>query len=331
MIDFRYFLVSMTGVFLALAVGIALGAGPFRGDLDQELRSDLRQVGREKDDLRGRISQLQHVDRYRDTFAKDLAPNLVRGQLTGQDVVLVALPGADTAVVKDVEGIVAAAGGGVTGTVQVRPKWADPSEQQFLEDLAGRLATGRVAPATAAGSAYEQAGSVLARALVTDDDGAPGRGDAATATVVGAFGEGGLVDAPASLARASFAVVVAPPATAGAGPRVRDAAVNEAASADTPANAAWVALARSLDDAGQGVVMAGETSAAEGEQGVLASLREDSRASADVSSVDVADLPSGQVAIVWALVEQRRGGAGHYGAVGTTDGALPKAPEGPGA
>ncbi|MGH3489174.1 MAG: copper transporter, partial [Actinopolymorphaceae bacterium] len=29
-IDFRYFLVSLTGVFLALAVGVALGAGPFR-------------------------------------------------------------------------------------------------------------------------------------------------------------------------------------------------------------------------------------------------------------------------------------------------------------
>jgi hypothetical protein len=328
-IDFRYFLVAMTGVFLALAVGVALGAGPFRGDLDQELRSDLRQVDREKNDLRGRISQLQQVNRYRDAFAEDLAPNLVSGRLSGQKVVVVALPGADSAIEQDVVSIVAAAGSKVTGTVRVKPKWVDPDERQFLEDLAVRLA-GRQAHSVAAGSTYEQAGSVLAHALVTEDAKAAGRTDAATATVLGAFGEGGLVDAPQGLARASLAVVVAPPApTASRRTQSVDEVSNDPSS-DTPANAAWVALARSIDDAGRGVVMAGETSAAVGDEGVLASLRQDSRASAAVSSVDVANLPSGQVAIVWALVEQRRGGSGHYGAVGTTDGALPDVPGGSG-
>jgi hypothetical protein len=331
-IDFRYFLVSLTGVFLALAVGVALGAGPFRGELDDQLRSDLRQVGREKDDLRGRIHKLQQVDRYRDTFAKDLAPNLVHGRLANQEIVLVALPGADTAMVKDVGNIVTAAGGAVTGTVRVQPKWADPGERQFLEDLAGRLVTGTTA--ASAGSAYERAGSVLAGALVTEDDRAAGRRDSTTATVVGAFGEGGLVDAPAALPRARFAVVIAPPATSrpgGQGATTADISSEGAADGSGPDGTAavgepWVELARALDDAGRGVVMAGEVSAAAGERGALASLRNDSRASDSVSTVDVADLPSGQVAIVWALAEQSEGGAGHYGAVGTTDGALPTSP-----
>jgi hypothetical protein len=327
-IDFRYFLVSMTGVFLALAVGVALGAGPFRGELDQQLRSDLRQVDQEKDDLRGRISRLQQVDRYRDTFAKDLAPNLVHGRLAGQEVVLVALPGADTAMVKDVASIGDVAGGAVTGTVQVQSKWADPGQRQFLEDLSARLVTS-AAPAHGAGSVYEQAGGVLAGALVTEDDRAAGRQDADTATVVGAFAEGGLVDAPSALPRARFAVVIAPPATSrssGGAATAVDVASDGEASTDTTRGEVWVALARALDDAGSGVVMAGGVSAADGERGALAGLRNDSRASAAVSTVDVADLPSGQVAIVWALVEQLEGRAGHYGAVGTTDGALPETP-----
>ncbi|MDU2059289.1 MAG: copper transporter, partial [Dermabacter sp.] len=37
MIDFRYHLVSLVAVFLALAIGIVLGAGPLRDGVGQTL------------------------------------------------------------------------------------------------------------------------------------------------------------------------------------------------------------------------------------------------------------------------------------------------------
>ncbi|WP_020577469.1 copper transporter [Actinopolymorpha alba] len=315
MIDFRYFLVSIAAIFLALAVGVALGAGPLKGEFDQQLRSNLEALGKEKDGLRKEIADLEQADKYRDTFATNVAPGLIRDRLTGENIVVVALPDADSTTVKELQTIITAAGGAVTGTVQMTAKWADPSQRQFLEDLAARLVAGdQKLPDS--GSAYDRAGSVLARALVTKDTRIAGQKDAATPTIMGGFGEGQLVDADADLPRADLAVLVAPSV---------DKTKVEPDAKDT--NQAWVALARALDTASQGVVVAGDTSSA-GEGGVVASLRDDTQASGAVSSVDVADLPSGQVALVWALAEQARGGAGQYGAVGTTDGALPKTPDG---
>ena len=37
MISFRYHIVSIVSVFLALAVGIALGGGPLKGEVDNTL------------------------------------------------------------------------------------------------------------------------------------------------------------------------------------------------------------------------------------------------------------------------------------------------------
>jgi hypothetical protein len=314
-IDFRYFLVSIAAIFLALAVGVALGAGPLKGELDRQLRGTISAVSKEKDGLRRQIADLQQGDKYRDSFAADIAPSLVKGRLSGQKVVLVALPNADSGVVKGVEQSLTSANATVTGTVSMTDKWSDPSQRQFLEELATRLVTGDVRMPDN-GSAYDRAGVVLARALVTRDAGAAGRKDSATPTIMGAFGEGDLVDGDSDLPQADLAVVVAPPVPKGA------------QTPDPAANEAWVALARSLDAASQGAVVLGDASSAN-EGGVLASLRDDAQASAQVSSVDVADLASGRVAAVWALAEQATGGVGQYGAVGTTDGALPKAATGP--
>ena len=44
MIDFRYHLVSLVAVFIALAVGIALGAGPLREGISSTLESEVAQL-----------------------------------------------------------------------------------------------------------------------------------------------------------------------------------------------------------------------------------------------------------------------------------------------
>ena len=41
MIDFRYHLVSIVSIFLALAVGIVLGAGPLQGQIGDTLTAEI--------------------------------------------------------------------------------------------------------------------------------------------------------------------------------------------------------------------------------------------------------------------------------------------------
>jgi hypothetical protein len=354
-IDFRVVLASLASIFFALAVGVTLGAGPLRGDADEHLRAELRQMGAEQVTLRRQVERLERMARYHQAFASAVAPSLVKERLSGQRVVVVALPGADDATVTNVRGMLAAAGGTVTGTVRVSERWADPAQRQFLDELIKRLPA-RVADGA---STYERAGSLAARALVTrsedssptdeprdseqtpepgqtpeetpgpeqvpDGEQAPAtdsagtdsagtegssRPDKTAAMIIGALREGRLLQADATLSPADLAVVVAP---------ARPGQGNEATEA-------WLALARALDQNSRGVVVAGGGAST---RGLVADLRANAQVSAEVSTVDVADLTSGQVAVVWALVEQQHGGVGHYGAVEHTHGAAPKETPGP--
>ena len=51
MIDFRYHLVSIISVFLALAVGIVLGAGPLQANLGDQLSDQVAALRTEKQAL----------------------------------------------------------------------------------------------------------------------------------------------------------------------------------------------------------------------------------------------------------------------------------------
>jgi hypothetical protein len=51
LIDFRYHLVSIVSIFLALAVGIVLGAGPLKGELGNTLNKEVAGLRQDKADL----------------------------------------------------------------------------------------------------------------------------------------------------------------------------------------------------------------------------------------------------------------------------------------
>ena len=55
MIDFRYHLVSIISVFLALAVGIVLGAGPLQANLGDQLSDQVAALRTEKQALNDKL------------------------------------------------------------------------------------------------------------------------------------------------------------------------------------------------------------------------------------------------------------------------------------
>lgn len=59
MIDFRYHLVSLIAVFMALAVGVVLGAGPLQGTLGSALSDQVTQLRADRNNLSRNLETTQ--------------------------------------------------------------------------------------------------------------------------------------------------------------------------------------------------------------------------------------------------------------------------------
>lgn len=309
MINIRYALFSVGGMLVALAVGVVLGAGPLQGDADEHWRAEVRELDREKTTLERAIGELRSSREFRDEFVDSVDDGLIADTLTGHQIAIVVLPGAEESYAKRVRTTLEVAGATVTGQVDVEPRWAEAGQQQLLDDTATRLITDdtKLPPD---GGAYDRAAAVLARALMTADP--TGEPDVETTAILAGYGAAELVRADDQTPRADLAVVVAPEPRATA----EDAVAQ---------NSAWTAIAVALDRAGKGVVVVGDADAAT-DDGLIDALRGDPTAREAVSTVDVVDQVAGGVGVVYALAEQLNGEVGHYGTGDGADGVVAPMP-----
>jgi len=312
-IDFKQFLTTIAAIFLALAVGVALGAGPLKGTADEQLRINAENLAKDKDTLQKQILADQAQTKYQDSFAEAVSPELVSRRLSERKVAIITLPGASSAYTKAITTLVGDAGGTVTGTIAVQSKLLDPTQAQFVDGVTTQSSgavssTDLEVPSTA--TSYERTGYVLARALVSKGNGASQ--DATAHTILAAFKDAGLVKAPDKLERASLVVVVAGPAPA-------------AADLDGTDPTAAIGLLLGIDASCEGTVVAGPPEAA-ADNGTIALVRADDHAKKVISTIDQAQLPAGRVSAIFALVEQIDGKTGQYGMVGKVDAAAPKLP-----
>ncbi|WP_432492109.1 copper transporter [Kineococcus gypseus] len=327
MIDFRYHVVSLVSVFLALAVGIVLGAGPLNEGISTGITDQVRQLTQSRDQLRAERDQALTTGEAQDAWAEAVSPALVDGQLAGRAVAVVELPGADSGQADAVVEALLAAGGTVSARVTVQDEWTAEEGEQARRGAAEQLAArpGEAsAPAPAQDGSGEGAGdgsaevlaAALARALVTPDLAQTVVADPATGEVLAALGDAGLVEVDGDVTeRGTLALVVA-----GAG----DPDTSEA-QAEVEA-AAWDALARQLDGASAGAVVAGPTQVGES-TGAVAAVRADSDLADRVSTSDDVDSAVGRVNAVLALREQLSGGAGHYGTTASATAVAPPLPQ----
>ena len=116
MISFRYHIVSIVSVFLALAVGVALGGGPLKGEVDNTLVDQVQADRAVKAELRSEITGLKGGNTFNDEFAETIAPGLLGQTLAGRVVTVVALPGASQGEVTALGDMVTTAGGTVGNT-----------------------------------------------------------------------------------------------------------------------------------------------------------------------------------------------------------------------
>lgn len=303
MIDFRYHLVSIVSIFLALAVGIVLGAGPLQGQIADTLSSEITQLRTDKQALRQQVNDLRQTETDHTAYESSVRNRVVSGLIAGRGVAIVELPGADADVVRQVAETVVAAGGTVSSTTRVLDKWVstDPTTISATNELVNRLAsTLRVqpGPSTSSGTIADR---LLAAALAGSSNGAVGSD--ATRSALTELVAAKLIDVDATkVAQAQFVVLIGHP-LAGATKEIQDQAT------------AWVQLAGAFDAASTGAVLASsQTATADTTATVLIRvLRNDATVSKAVSTVDNAVGPMGQASVVLALVGQEAGTTGHYG------------------
>ena len=323
MIDFRYHVVSLVSVFLALAVGIVLGAGPLKDRVTDSLVTALQQQTKSLRDetkaLRDDKDAATAAVQRRDEVLTTVSPALTADQLGGRTVVLVLLPGADSGGLDPLIAALKSAGATVTGRITVRPDWTDPARRTFRDELANQLQSALPTAVPGSGGTDRVLAALLARATVTAELVSAGAPDSQGQTILEGLRSGKLIDVDGSLqGRATLGLLVAAPVQTS-----DPAAPSPAAGATLNAE---VALAEALDAGSSGAVAEGPASAA-GPGGLLAAIRGDDAVAGKVSTVDTGGTPMGDIAAVLALSQQLTGAAGSYGFGAGADQPLPKLPQ----
>jgi hypothetical protein len=303
-IDFRYHLVSIVAVFLALAIGIVVGATALKPKVEEGLDNVSRAEQHSINSDRTKIQNLQNQVASDDALAQAAAPRLLANLLEGQRVVLVTAPGADGPTVSGITSDLKLAGAKVAGPVQLQTAFFDTSAttQNSLNVLASKVAPPGVTPGAPSSQSYvnaeiagqQEAAQVLAPALVTND--ATDLPASETSQILGGFAQQGFLQfSPSSAAvappQATLAVVVIP--------------ANPPASDSNPENLALLSLAQQLALNSRGVVVAGSLTSSLTGSGPGSAIDElingNTGIQTQVSSVDDADHASGQVIVAQAL------------------------------
>lgn len=334
MINFRFHLISLVAVFLALGVGVAMGASfvdratvdSLRSRVD-DLDEGYRRRGAELDATREQLG-------LSDAQASALAgpgSEAMAGRLDGAPIVVLATSEVPRAVIDDVRTSLAASGADRAGTVRLQPPLTSPSGADLTAararlGLKGDRAAVRTRIATDLGIslALLSAAPPVSQPIdpVTTTTAAP---DASVVTTpTDAAGARAYLAALAELGMISVAdtdeagetrfpigsgyrYVLIGGSDEDAGPIVEPLATAEADRAPRTLTVAEAGAPRAAGDATT-------TTVGQPEPGTFVATLRTSDAADALSTVDDLDESFGRIAVVYAIAEQRDiGRVGHYG------------------
>lgn len=303
MIDFRYHLVSIVAVFLALAIGIVLGSTELQGTTLDALRSYSNSLKNQLSAVSSQRNSYLTLANDNAAFIQAAEAKLVSGTLTGDRVVMITEPGAPSGVISGVTQAVTSAGATVTGTVALQPKFNDLSGStqsnlyQVNAEQSSANGTTFASPASSQTEYQQQAAQLIGSAILTTAGGESLLTTANAQTLLAAYTQAGYLNVTGtpynSAARATLAVVITP----GSAP----------ADQNDPANQVLLAAAAEFAGQSAATVVAGSNSGSSPATSAISVLR-GSNVGSQVSTVDNADTALGQVSAVWALGDQLAGG-----------------------
>jgi len=329
-IDFKYHMVSLVAVFLALAVGIVLGAGPLRGQLSQALESQVAELGEERNVLRSQVELQEQRAEDKDAVLSSALPIAVTGTLTDTRVTIVELPGSDTTLADDMAAALETAGAQVVARTTIARSWLNTDGAAQRQMVADELfpAFTRFDASAEKTPAFLLA-TVLAGPREVDDVAAWARADErlveldAIETQRPTDGETVLPGSPSALAPDVVMVL-------SGGLDGQALSTNPALEARLADRVAIVA-ALAEQDVPTVVIASGSESYADpqtlAEDPLVAAIRSNSQVGDALSSVDNIESPAGVVAATWATAWVVEGDQGHYGLADDAQAPAPPAPQ----
>jgi hypothetical protein len=326
-INFRYHVVSLTAVFLSLAVGLVLGSTVLNGPMLDALNNQLTTLGQANQQLREQVSFLEQEAQREETFATEAAPLLLDGILTNRRVAVLVLPGADGYAADLIETL-ELTGAEFTGTVTLTERFVQPGHRlnQLLDHAHNALPPSVDADELPANSDGVETSAALLAAVLLDR---PGQEAELPVDPEAAPGDGPVTGVPAderqavlqSYAAADYLEFDEPPST----PAEIVVVVSALPFTDTDAaekNEALLSTVAQFGAAGPVVVAAAGPS---GTGNVVTEVRNDPELIATVSTVDNASTPQGRVATGLVLADHLADNVGHYGDGSGAEALLPAA------
>jgi hypothetical protein len=317
-IDFRYHLVSIVAVFLALAIGIVLGSTELQGPAYNLLNQTTAKLQNEYDQASSQRDAAQQQANLGENYAQAVEPVVLHNLLAGQRLLIITEPGAPASVITAISNAATQdAGATVTGQIALQSKFFDNSDTTLdgLNQINLAMAQADNIVLNTGTPYQQQAAQVIASEILTRASGssaaqisgqpstsppAGGQQDTNAQTMLEAYAnEGFLTISGQPSASATLALIVTPQTAPPDG------------SVD-PLDQLLVPVAEELAAKSSATVVAA-VSADSGPGSPIAVLRASSAAS-KVSTVDDADFVAGQSVVIQALATQLNGGnPGSYG------------------
>ncbi|HIW64213.1 MAG TPA: copper transporter [Candidatus Stackebrandtia excrementipullorum] len=303
MINFRYHLVSVTAVFLALAIGLVLGTTALNGPTLEVMSEQVATLRDDNSTLRDQVLELETAAANEQEFADAVAPATLAGTLDEEQVVVLSVAAADQAHVEGVTTMLEYSGATNVGQLTLTDVFINPGNSDMLVDLVADLTPPEVEPPNN-NDGVESASALLAATLLADGPATADDRDA-------------LIEAMVELQMITVDVELADQATAVIVVTGKPYAGTDAAGQNTNV----LNLVNQFGEYGP-IVCAAPTGAGDGN--VISAVLGDPELADAISTVDNVAGPEGQLATIMALPERIAGTAGHYG---TGEGATALVPE----
>ena len=301
MISLRTHAISLAAVFLALAIGVALGSGLLSSTVLSGLRDDKNELQNQIATLTDDKNALNEKLNAAGQFDAQMSPRILRDTLGGKSVVLFRTPDAADDDVDALTRLVGQAGGTVAGTVALTEEFVTAnSAEKLLSVVNSPIVPAGKQLSTTSVDQGSQAGDLLGISLLINrDPRVAAVDDTQRNTVLTALRDTGFITyGDQHVGAANTALIVT-------GGELGDDAGNRGATV--------ARFAAGMAPHGSGTVLVGRDGSSSGTAAV-AVTRSDAALSGAISTIDDIDSESGRITSVLALSDLINGGRpGQYG------------------
>lgn len=295
--NFRYHLVSLIAVFLALAIGVVLGAGPLQSSLGNALSNQVNSLREDQRSAQSQLELAQAATENQNEYIAAAGAAVLPGTLADRAMALVTLPGVQEEDVESVRTQLEVAGARVVSRVALTDAWVDKGRATFRDTYAGQFG-GYLSGVSGAGNTVLGAG--VATALTTEGANAAALMDLLQAS------DSPLTTVVTAPTAAAQGVVVVGPRSAVEGAAGADSASGADSTEEATDPQAWVDALSGMGSAAPTVVVG----AAGADTDVVTLLR---RSSAPLSTVDSVGLAAASLNAPLAMAQSLAGSNGAWG------------------